>query len=157
MNWNWTGKDFASLRSAKDPAEGRLADLVPGPDRVAALDPEAGLGRVAVPGLAAVPGPSLAIVLNLEAGLNPGTGATRKTVGIRTGPSLAIEASHVTDPSLAIDPGPDRVTVQTPNPSLDRDLVLNLGMIKKATSHHKRMNKEKSVKTKQEIIAGRDF
>merc|ERR1712241_336414 len=108
MNWNWMEKDFASLRNARDLVVGRLADLVPGPDHVAALDPEAGPGHVAAPGLAAVPGP-------------------------RTGPSLAIEASHVTGPSLAIDPGPDHVTVQTPNRSLDRDLALNPEMIKK---HH---------------------
>lgn len=138
-------KDFASLRNARDLVVGRLADLVPGPDHVAALDPEAGPGRVAAPGLAAVPGPrtgpSLAIVLNPEAGPNPRTEATtRKTgaVGTRKGPSLAIEASHVTGPSLAIDPGPDHVTVQTPNRSLDRDLALNPEMIKK---HH--INKEK--------------
>jgi hypothetical protein len=155
MNWNWMEKDFASLRNARDLVVGRLADLVPGPDRVAALDPEAGPGRVAAPGLAAAPGPrtgpSLAIVLNPEAGPNPRTEATpRKTgaLGTRKGPSLAIEASHVTDPSLAIDPGPDHVTVQTPNRSLDRDLALNPEMIKK---HH---IKKKTVKTKQEIIAG---
>merc|ERR1719266_2993360 len=104
-------KDFASLRNARDLVVGR------------SRDPEAGPGHVAAPGLAAVPGPrtgpSLAIVLNPEAGPNPRTEATtRKTgaVGTRKGPSLAIEASHVTGPSLAIDPGPDHVTVQTPNP-----------------------------------------
>jgi len=150
MNWNWMEKDFASLRNARDPAEGRLADLAPGPDRVAVLDPEAGPGRVAVLGLAAVPGPrtdpSLAIVLNHEAGPNPRTEAiARKTgaVEIRKGPNLAIEASHVTVPSLVIGPGPDHETVQTLNRSLGRDLVLNPGMIKK--KHRITKNLEKKI------------
>jgi len=155
MNWNWMEKDFASLRNARDPAEGRLADLAPGPDRVAVLDPEAGPGRVAVLGLAAVPGPrtgpSLAIVLNHEAGPNPRTEATARKTGaveIRKGPNLAIEASHVTVPSLAIGPGPDHETVQTLNRSLDRDLVLNPGMIKEKHRITKKFEK-KIATTKQ--------
>jgi hypothetical protein len=150
-------KDFVSLRNARDPAEGRLADLAPGPDRVAVLDPEAGPGRVAAPGLAAVPGPrtgpSLAIVLNHEAGPNPLTEATARKTGaveIRKGPNLAIEASHVTVPSLVIGPGPDHETVQTLNRSLGRDLVLNPGMIKKKHRITKKFEKKKEfAKTKQ--------
>merc|ERR1712083_1108568 len=117
------------MGNARDPAEGLLADLAPGPDRVAVL------------GLAAVPGPrtgpSLVIVLNHEAGPNPRTEVTARKTGaveIRKGPNLAIEASHVTVPSLVIGPGPDHETVQILNRSLGRDLVLNPGMIKKLAS-----------------------
>ena len=58
-------KDFASLRNARDLVVGRLADLVPGPDHVAALDPEAGPGLEAAPGPVAGPG--------LKTGPNPET------------------------------------------------------------------------------------
>merc|ERR1719384_1173429 len=134
MNWNWMEKDFVSLKNARDPAEGRLADPVPGPRT----------------------GPSLAIVLNHEAGPNPRTEATARKTGaveIRKGPNLAIEASHVTVPSLAIDPGPDHETVQTLNRSLGRDLVLNPGMIKEKHRITKKFEK-KSRQPNKEIIAG---
>lgn len=132
MSWNWTEKDFESLKNERGPVEGLVADL--GPDRVAAPGPEAGPGLAAAPGPVAGPSPdpSPGTVLGPEVVPSRPTGkiprrlaaVTKEGPGLRTGPS------HVTDPSLVAGPGlrtgPSLGTVL--NRSLD--LVLNPGMIK---------------------------
>ncbi len=42
MNWNWTGKGSESLKNARGPVEGLLADPVLDRDHAAAPGPEAG-------------------------------------------------------------------------------------------------------------------
>jgi len=115
--------------------EGLPADLVPDRDHVAAPGLEAGPGLAAAPGRGAGPGlrigPSPGTVLNLEVAPSRLTEITPRRM-TKTGPSLAIAASHVTDPSHEIAPGPGRATVPIPNQN--RDLAPNPEMIKKR--HH---------------------
>merc|ERR1719238_1389130 len=115
MNWNWTEKDSESLKNARGPEEGLLADLDPGPDLVATPGPEAGPERT--------PDPSPETVLIPEVAPNPQTGRTspRRMVK-RTGPNL--------DQGLGLG----HVTVQIPNQNLDRDRVQNLIKKVKITS-----------------------
>jgi len=134
MSWNWTEKDFASLKNEKGPVEGQLADLVL--DRVAAPGPEAGQGLAAAPGPEAGRGlrtdPSPGTVLGPEVVPSQLIGTqvrrlaevTKEGPGLRKGPSLETDPSPVAGPGLRT--GPSLGTVL--NRSLD--LVLNPGMIK---------------------------
>jgi len=144
MNWNWTEKDFESLKNARGLVEGLAPglalDLVEG----LAPGPEAGPGHEAAPGPVAGPGPRTAgrtgpspeTVLGPEVVPSQLTGRKRRLLALLTKAGLGPDLSLRTGPSLETDlsPSPEAGLRTGPNPgnALNRNLdpVLNPGMIK---------------------------